>query len=69
MVKVDIKEFPNLVGERIRLVSNGVVYQGKVTKVEPEFVFLNAGITDVPQIIRLDRRVMNPTSNFLYKLA
>lgn len=66
MERVDIQEFPNIVGERVRLVSNGVVYEGVVTKVEDDFVFLNAGITDIPQTIRLDRRVMNPTCNFLY---
>ena len=66
--KVELSEFPNLVGKRILLVSNAVKYEGVVQSVTKKYVHINASITDIPRSLRLDREVMNPISNFLYVL-
>ncbi|MCY8015559.1 hypothetical protein MOC11_02215 [Bacillus haynesii] len=66
--RVDLNEFPNLVGKRILLTSNAVKYEGVVKDVTDVFVTINASITDVPHLLRLDRRVMSPKNNFLYVL-
>lgn len=69
MQTVDIKDFAKLEGQRIRIVNKAVLYEGTVHKVEEDYVYLNAGITDIPQFIRLDRRVMSPSTTFIYKLS
>lgn len=67
--KVDLQEFPNLIGEKVIFISNGVEYKGTVRWVNDTFVHINVSITDIPHLVRLDRRIMAPERNFLYKIS